>query len=307
MSQAITPHDAHKHGHGHDDDHAHDPNLAHHFETMSQQVASGKLGMWVFLATELLMFGGLFCAYAVWRARHYEAFELGHLYLDTFWGAFNTVVLITSSFTMAWAVRTAQLGKKNATVVLLFLTLLGAAGFMCVKYVEYSHKYHIGLFIGPMGQWEKFREEANQKRLQEQAQALTVLTTSPVPLPGPAPTGLAVMEAKPLHEAAGPHAPQIIPQGGLDPHAAPDAHGGHAVDPTEASVARTFFSIYFLMTGLHGFHVLVGMFLIAWVMIRAAKGHFTPSYNAPVDLVGLYWHLVDLIWIFLFPLLYLIK
>ncbi len=332
MSQAT----AHTPGHHHPDDHAHDPHLAHHFESMSQQVASGKLGMWVFLATEILMFGGLFCAYAVWRARHFEQFEIGHLYLDTFWGAFNTVVLIASSFTMAWAVRTAQLGKNKATAILLALTLLGGVGFMCVKYVEYAHKYHLGIFVGNLGEWDEFRSQALQAETAQREQLQASLTAAgPLPVPGQPPAGLAVTASEPFHEIQHPDDPDFqkgtAKTGTVEmttPMAVPRQHQVHDVvegqavgdvssahppdaalhkaDPTEATVARTFFSIYFLMTGLHGIHVLVGMGLIAWILVRAIKGEFTKTYNAPVDLVGLYWHLVDLIWIFLFPLLYLI-
>jgi cytochrome c oxidase subunit 3 len=328
--------DATAHSHHHPDDHAHDPHLAHHFESMSQQVASGKLGMWVFLATEILMFGGLFCAYAVWRARHFEQFAIGHLYLDTFWGAFNTVVLIASSFTMAWAVRTAQLGKNRATAILLGLTLLGGVGFMCVKYVEYAHKYHVGIFVGKFGEWESFRaESAKAQAQQRQELQASIAAVGPRPVPGQPPAGLAITEPEPLHAIQHPDdpnfqkgtaklgtvemtTPMAVPRqsqvhevvasestGDVSSAHPPDA-ADHEIDPAQAAVARTFFSIYFLMTGLHGIHVLVGMGLIGWIFVRALKGEFTKTYNAPVDLIGLYWHLVDLIWIFLFPLLYLI-
>src|SRR6476620_11380385 len=117
--------------------HHHDPHLAHHFDTPEQQFASGKLGMWVFLATELLMFGGLFCAYSVYRHNHPEIFEFGHQYLDKKLGAINTIVLITSSLTMAWGVRAAQMGRNKVLAFCLILTLLGGAGFMCIKTIEY--------------------------------------------------------------------------------------------------------------------------------------------------------------------------
>src|SRR5690606_28692556 len=111
------------HAHG-DGTHSHNPYLAHHFDTPRQQMETGKLGMWVFLATEILMFGGLFCAYAVYRANNPDIFLYGHHFLDTKWGAINTVVLIASSFTMAWGVRAAQLGQQKLLVALLSLTLL---------------------------------------------------------------------------------------------------------------------------------------------------------------------------------------
>lgn len=330
MSQA---HPIQDHGHGH-----HDPHLAHHFDTMNQQVASGKLGMWVFLGTEILMFGGLFCAYSIWRANHYDAFAAGFQYLDTMMGAINTVILIASSFTMAWAVRTAQLGKNKATAILLGLTLLGGFGFMGIKYLEYSHKYHLGVFVGPFGKWDEFHAKVAAEDallLAARQQALTPPTG--IVQPGAAPTGLDVTEPGVYHEVKdseeqleGHAAPgtlelmtggvmaqprhaevsKVVPEIQHDPAAAAhgDDHGGHeTANPREALHARTFFSIYFLMTGLHGIHVVIGMGLIAWILVRALRHEFGPTYNAPVDLVGLYWHLVDLIWIFLFPLLYLIK
>jgi cytochrome c oxidase subunit III len=141
-----TSHDAH--GHGHDDGNGHDPHLAHHFDTPEQQIASGKLGMWVFLATEILMFGGLFCAYAVYRHNHPEVFEAAHKQLDKTWGAINTIVLITSSLTMAWGVRLAQLGRNKGLIITLILTLLGGFGFMMIKSVEYKTKWEHGLGVG---------------------------------------------------------------------------------------------------------------------------------------------------------------
>jgi hypothetical protein len=131
--------------HGHGD---HPAFLAHHFKTPEQQYMSGKLGMWIFLGTEILMFSGLFCGYAVYRHTHPEVFEFAHRALNKTLGALNTIVLITSSLTMAWAVRCAQINKKRGLIVCLILTLLGAAGFMVIKGIEYHHKYEFGLWVG---------------------------------------------------------------------------------------------------------------------------------------------------------------
>ncbi|MCP4797628.1 MAG: hypothetical protein GY885_15860, partial [Phycisphaeraceae bacterium] len=139
----------HADDHGHDDHgHGHDPNLAHHFESMEQQMDSGKLGMWLFLATEVLFFGGLFAAYAVLRARNPEVFSYASHYLDTMMGGINTCVLILSSLTMALAVRFAQQGRKGLLVLCLWLTMGGAVGFLVIKYFEYSHKIHDHLVWG---------------------------------------------------------------------------------------------------------------------------------------------------------------
>ena len=238
----------------HDDAHGpageHPAHLAHHFATPRQQVAAGKLGMWLFLVTEVLLFSGLFCAYAVYRTLHPEVFIYAHQFLDKSLGAINTCVLLFSSLTMAWAVHCAQRGQRGRLVLLLAATLLCGCGFLGIKYVEYRQKWEHGLL------WARYYH----------------------------------------------------PNAELD-HAghAPPAHvPAAAVDAQTRRDAGVFFSIYFCMTGLHGVHVIAGMGAIAWVLRRALRGEFSPAYCAPVDLVGLYWHLVDLIWIYLFPLLYLI-
>ena len=204
--------------------------VAHHFDSADQQFDAGRMGIWLFLVTEILLFGGMFCAFAVFRSWYFESFVEAHHHLDKVMGCINTLVLIGSSLTMALAVRAAQKSESSKVVLLLALTLLCAATFLCIKYVEYSHKFHEGLLPGRYFHAEGFRT---------------------------------------LH-------------------------------------AGVFFAIYFMMTGIHGLHVIVGMGLITWVLVRARRGDFSSRYYAPVEGVGLYWHLVDLIWIYLFPLLYLV-
>lgn len=203
---------------------------AHHFDSADTQFDANKMGIWVFLVTEVLLFGGLFCAFAIFRSWYLPAFVEAHHHLDKVMGGLNTVVLISSSLTMALAVRAAQMNKKNLTVGLLLITLACAGAFLVVKYFEYSHKFHDGLLPGAFFTYPnaKFPEEA------------------------------------------------------------------------------LFFSLYFMMTGIHGIHVVIGMGLITWILIRAKKGEFSSRYYSPVEGVGLYWHFVDLVWIYLFPLLYLI-
>jgi cytochrome c oxidase subunit 3 len=204
--------------------------LQHHFSDAEQQAETAKLGMWLFLLTEVLLFGGLFAFYAIYRAWHPEMFIETSNYLDVSLGALNTFVLITSSLTMALSIRAMQLNNKKQTIWLLVVTLLLAATFLVVKYFEYSHKIHLGQLPGKFYTFEGIT-------------------------------------------SANPH---------------------------------IFFSIYFTMTGLHGIHVVLGMAVITWVLIRTSKNHFSADYYTPIEMTGLYWHLVDLIWIFLFPLLYLI-
>ncbi len=218
------------------------PFLQGHFRSMAEQLDAAKLGVWLFLAQEILFFGGLFVAYGVFRANHPDAFFYAHHFLDWRMGALNTTVLLGSSLSAAWAVRAAQLGRQGELRLTLLLTLALAGVFLVVKYFEYTHKLHHGVFWG-----------AAYAPSEEMLAAL----------------------------------PPALRQ------AAPPANLG------------TFFSIYFLMTGLHGIHVLIGMGLYVWLWRRARRGDFGPGYYVPVDGVALYWHLVDLIWIFLFPLFYL--
>jgi cytochrome c oxidase subunit 3 len=226
MSTAATDAQGESHEHGHS------PFLQHHFYTMSQQASSAKLGMWLFLAQEVLFFSALFTAYFVFRSLYPETYEAAHYQLNATLGGVNTIVLLTSSLTMALAVRAAQTNNQKWTVINLSLTIAFAFAFLVVKYFEYSHKIHLGL------------------------------------LPGAA------------YSYAGPAIP---------------------------GAPQLFFALYFCMTGLHGIHVVAGIFVLSWILWRSAKGHFNSEYFTPVENVGLYWHLVDLVWIFLFPLLYLVK
>jgi cytochrome c oxidase subunit 3 len=219
------------------------PFLAHHFPSMTAQAETSKLGLWLFLGSEVLFFSGLFTAYGVFRANHFALFHYAHHFLDWRMGALNTVVLITSSLTAAWSVRSAQLGDRRGLGRNLALTLLLAGAFLVVKYFEYRHKLHNGIAWGAA--------------CHPSEEILASLPPAARALPVPRDLGV-------------------------------------------------FFSIYYLMTGLHGIHVLVGMGLYVWLLSRAGRGHFGPAYYVPVDSVALYWHLVDMIWIFLFPLFYLI-
>lgn len=325
MSNLATT-DEHK-GHAAEGDaHAHDPHLAHHWATPKQQFESGKLGMWIFLATEILMFGGLFVAYSVYRSNHPEIFIYAHQFLDKTWGGINTLVLICSSLTMAWAVRASQLNQQRALVLCLVLTLLGACGFLGIKYVEYKAKWEHGLLWGKYYKPVDHGHDVVVKPLETHETTAMTGSGAAAPMIAPPPSEAGHVPGSDLHIApsdmppnaegsaaatsapADPDAPKIKPapvgpRGLALLAGAGDAHAGHGKEPENV---RTFFSVYFLMTGLHGIHVLVGMGLITWILLRALKREFSNRYFAPVDLVGLYWHLVDLIWIFLFPLLYLI-
>jgi cytochrome c oxidase subunit 3 len=206
------------------------PPLQHHFADLAAQKEASQLGMWVFLATEVLFFGGMFAAYLVYRSLFTRAFEGASNLLDIRLGAFNTGVLILSSLTMAIAVWAASQGRRNLLIGFLVLTIVLGSVFLGVKVKEYEQKFE-------------------------------------------------------HHEVPGPHF--IVPEG----------------LPRQAEI---FFSLYFCMTGLHALHMIIGVGLLAWLIVRARRGDFSAEYNTPVEVVGLYWHFVDIIWIFLFPLLYLL-
>ncbi len=209
---------------------AHSPELQHHFDSMEQQRSASTLGMWAFVAQELMFFGGLFTAYLVYRYLYPIGFELGSAQLDIKLGGFNTAVLLASSFTMAMAVWAAQTGKKKVLLWMLIATLALGAVFLGVKYVEYSAKIEHHLVPGYN------------------------------------------------FESDSPYAGQI----------------------------KMFMALYFAMTGMHALHMVVGFGLLLFYIYHAAKGRYTPEYSHPIELFGLYWHFVDIVWIFLFPLLYLL-
>jgi cytochrome c oxidase subunit 3 len=248
------------------------PHLAPHFDTLKQQYDSAKLGMWIFLVTEILFFSGLFCAYAVFRANRPEVFVDGHHFLDTPLGALNTVILIFSSLTMALAVRSAQRGKGPALIGLLAVTAACGLAFLGVKAFEYKSKWDHRLVPG-------------QERIEYWLDRDTSSRPSVIPR----------KEFDPQRQYVREHL----------------AHAG-SLKLSEKELdkridnLRSFVGIYFALTGLHALHVIAGIGVILWLLLGAVRGRFGSQYFTPVDLGGLYWHLVDLIWIYLFPLLYLI-
>ncbi len=214
---------AHVTPHGH-------PYLQHHFNDLDQQFEASTLGMWLFLVTEILFFGGLFAAYLVYRIAYPAAFQDASHHLDLVLSGVNTAILIGSSLTMAMAVHAAQTGHRARQMLYLAGTMVLGLAFLGIKVVEYSHKFHDNLVPG---------------------------------------ADFAFAGRDPVH-------------------------------------AQLFFSLYFVMTGLHALHMIVGLGIMAVLLWMAYRGRFTPTYHTPVEISGLYWHFVDIVWIFLFPLLYLI-
>jgi cytochrome c oxidase subunit III len=226
--------------------------LQHHFENMEQQREAGTLGMWIFLATEIMFFGGMFLAYALYRSMYPAAFATASNHLNITLGAVNTGVLIVSSFTMAMAVYFTQTGKQRPQILCLVLTLVLGLTFLGIKGVEYYDKYEDRLIPGRL-------------------------------IPG-APFGPAVAQEG---EAADPHKLHLLP--------------GASVRQVEL-----FYWIYFAMTGMHALHMIIGAGLLTFLIIFSMRGRYGPEYHSPVEVIGLYWHFVDIVWIFLFPLLYLL-
>ncbi|MGC8551633.1 MAG: cytochrome c oxidase subunit 3 family protein [Phycisphaerae bacterium] len=270
--------------------------LAHHFDTPQQQFDSGKLGMWLFLATEFLLFSGLFCAYAVYRALHPQIFRYASQYLDAQSGLINTLVLLTSGFTMALAVRSAQTGRKAVLIVSLLLTMAGGFTFLAIHAYEYAEKYRDGLLWGTL--YNPKLQEAKPDQTAIAKPAAANLNAGWQSLNLMAKRGYAVSHSDIAPAAIGPTGVAVAQK--------PQVGAMVAAMPQPANV-QLFFGIYFLMTGLHSIHVIVGIILMTWLLIRAIKNDFGPAYYAPVDFVGLYWGVVDMVWMFLFPLLYLIR
>jgi len=212
--------------------HEHHPFLQHHFEDLGQQHEASTLGMWAFLTTEILFFGGILLAYWVYRLAYPEAWALGAAQQNTLLGGINTIVLIISSLTMALAVREAQLGRRKGIITMLFLTLVFGSIFLGIKSYEYHAHWKEGLFPGAAWHWNE--------------------------------------------------------------------------NPALAPKVQLFMTFYWGMTGLHALHMIIGAGILLPIMWMAWRGRYSPEYHGPVENFGLYWHFVDIIWIFLFPLLYLL-
>ena len=228
-SQSMT---AHHHGHN--------PALLHHFATEEQQKDSAELGMWIFLATEVMFFGGLFCSYLIYRRWYFGDFAAASKSIDATLGATNTAVLICSSLTVVLAIWAAQTARRGLLLLMLLLTMLFGCAFLGIKGIEYKDKFEEHHVPGASFSFEH----------------------------------------------------QEIP-----------GHPGQYANPQHAQI---FFALYFIMTGLHALHRIIGLGIFTWLFWHAWKGRFTPEYHTPLEVGGLYWHFVDIVWIYLFPLLYLI-
>ena len=239
------------------------PELRHHFADEQQQRNAASLGMWWFLGTEIMFFGGMFCGYLIYRRWYFPEFAVASRSLDLFVGTFNTTVLICSSLTVAMAVRAAQLGKRALQVKMLLLTLLFGLAFLGIKGYEWGNKYkehHIPTF-------------ADYNVISGEGSLVT-----------------------------GDNAKFL----GIDDSLRKDPAKLRQREAEIQQRTKIFYSLYFALTGMHALHMLVGVGIFTVITIMAYQGKFTPEYHTPLEIAGLYWHFVDIVWIYLFPLLYLI-
>ena len=229
----------------HAEAHAHPAYLRHHFETVEQQREAASFGMWVFLLTEVMFFGGMFMAYLIYRNWYHAAFVAGSNTLNIALGTANTAILICSSLTMAMAVYSAEMRRKKSLVVYLILTITLGLAFLGIKAVEYKEKFELHHVPGPNFSIESFVHPTNPKAI--------------------------------------------------------------ALAPDMAEKTQVYFSLYFAMTGMHALHMIIGISILLILVYRASRGAYTEGHMSTIENFGLYWHFVDIVWIFLFPLLYLIS
>lgn len=300
------------------DDHYHPPGLQHQFEDMKQQEESVSIGMWAFLVQEIMFFGGLFTAYLVFRSRYPMAFAAGSNHLDAFWGGLNTLVLIVSSLTMALTVYYAQKGKRMMQVYLIIATMFFGAVFLGVKAIEYTDKYNHGL-VPVAGLNKRTKAESHTEPKAASAERPSTQTNlesqekNSLPAPKSEQTTAEHAYSNPRGEFQwnDPEGNKIILEARDKKYLTEYEKVGYftngELDQNKVrDKVRIFYFIYFVMTGLHALHMIIGLGVMAWLLWMAWRGTYSAEYFTPVEMSGLYWHFVDIVWIFLFPLLYLL-
>ena len=258
-------------------EHHQTPGLAHHFDTPEQQKEAATIGMWAFLCTEIMLFGGIFMAYIVFRWAYPDIWATAATHLNTPLATLNTVVLLVSSLTVALAVSAVEEGKNRRAVVLLLVTIVLGFGFLGIKFTEYGEKFaHSAGYQNPIA-WFTGGAALGENECLVPGQAFVF----------------------PADEA--------VAEGGAAATAAEGAaHGEAHAAPGLKSPHQIFFFLYFVATGLHAIHMVIGITLMSIITFMTARGRFSPAYSTPVEMGGLYWHLIDIVWVFLFPLFYLV-
>jgi len=277
----------------------HEPGLQHQFSDMEQQEESVSIGMWLFLAQEIMFFGGLFTAYLVFRSKYPMAFAAGSNHLDAFWGGLNTIVLIVSSLTMALTVYFAQKGNRNLQIIFILLTMVFGATFLGVKAIEYSDKFNHGL-VPVAGLNKRVRPAADAEHFPEVKPCWEHFHGEVEEYVNP--KGEFQWEDCSLAKLAQDHQPSFLTTSEKIGYYSNGQLDGNKF----RDKVRIFFYLYFVMTGLHALHMVVGLVLMSWLLWTAFRGYYNADYYMPVEMSGLYWHFVDIVWIFLFPLLYLL-
>ena len=280
----------------------HEPGLQHQFEDMKQQEESVSIGMWMFLVQEIMFFGGLFTAYLVFRSRYPMAFAAGSNHLDPFWGGLNTLVLIVSSLTMALTVFYAQKNNRTMQVLMIVLTMIFGTVFLGVKAIEYTDKYNHGL-IPVTGLNKKIKADPNAHHGPEKP-CWEVDHNAPA-AEHPNPNGDFLWTDCSLVKLAQDQ--NFLTASEKIGYYSRGADGSPQIDLEKfTGKVRIFYFLYFVMTGLHAIHMIIGLGIMLWLLWTAWKGYYNSHYYMPVEMSGLYWHFVDIVWIFLFPLLYLL-
>lgn len=273
--------------HGHSDEEY----LQHHFHDLRQQHEASMLGMWSFLATEVLFFGGLIASFIIYRSMYPDAFAAATRRQNVMLGGINTVVLLTSSLTMALAVRAAQLSRPREVVGYLIATMVLGAGFLGIKAIEYHHDYEVGLIPFVNFRWEPEHGAAGGAEAGHTAGTADARETGQA-----AEQGIAR-----IRDRIDPELPPSV--------AIPIAEPFSSSMPqsTTGDRARLYFVFYFFMTGLHAIHMIIGLVLVGIIAALVGTGWFSGTGETQVEVTGLYWHFIDIVWVFLYPLLYLLE
>lgn len=276
---------------------AHHPGLQHQFDNMEQQREAGSIGMWAFLVQEVMFFGGLFMAYLLYRSTYPMAFAAGSNHLDVKWGFINTLVLIVSSLTMALAVYYSQVGNQKLLCAFIVATMCFGSVFLGVKAIEYKDKYDHGLIPFQVGGMKFTWNESQWHGAKERGETIPPEVLKLLTHEGGS-------EADSKEEASFPIYPGDKKL--FEEHGTAKEKKLYEDAETWQRKVQLFYWIYFAMTGLHALHMVVGLGIMSWLLWMAWKGSYGPEYHSPVEISGLYWHFVDIVWIFLFPLLYLL-
>jgi cytochrome c oxidase subunit 3 len=292
--------------------------LSHQFEDLEQQNESYIVGMWTFLVTEIMFFGALFLAYSVYRVEYWQAYLDAHRFLSIGWGTVNTFVLLTSSLAMALGVFAAQMGRRKTLMNYLIFVILCSCVFLGVKSIEYSAKIRLGLFPGPNFDFSRAKRvwlAENPGKTDHDGESMGSEWTTA--LNGPSEEALRNPHVQSYQPVFRPAAPSVAGESiGYNTNVTDVTGTGLAVATLPAKAldaeqrsrnAQLFFCLYFVMTGLHALHIIIGILLMSVIWFLCYMKHPSVEDYMPTEMIGFYWHFVDIVWIFLFPMMYLLS